>query len=109
MIPTHYMVDTIIHPLVKGKREKGYRQAVEGPYLFDSGFKKGEALKIFMKQFGFCTGKVYVDGENGTPKEVGWTFEKKQKYDDSPGYYIQETWITLSHKCEICGGAGQIV
>jgi hypothetical protein len=28
-------------------------------------------------------------------KQVGWVFEKKQKYDDINEFFILETWIVI--------------
>lgn len=46
------------------------------------------------EKMGRCTGKVYVD-EDGRAQHVGWVFLRRQRYDDSPETYLQETWVTV--------------
>ena len=50
---------------------------------------------------GRCTGKVYVDGPNGQPKQVGWVFvarnpEPVNRGDEQPTG-LREAWVTV-HK-----------
>lgn len=54
---------------------------------------KGDLFRFCLRQFGRCVSKVYVGEKN--PREIGWVFEKRVKYTDSPKTYLQETWITL--------------
>lgn len=58
---------------------------------------KGELFKSLVKAHGRCVSKIYLDTE-GKPKEIGWVFLKKEKYEDSPKTYLQETWVTLYSK-----------
>ena len=58
----------------------------------------GEAYREFVRLYGRCQGKVWVDGPDGKPVHVGWVFVKRQKYDDSPETFLRETWITLHAK-----------
>jgi hypothetical protein len=51
----------------------------------------GKLFKHLQKEYGRCTGKVYV-GDN---RQVGWGFEKLTKYTDSKDTYLQETWVTV--------------
>ena len=54
-----------------------------------------EVYKAAQKEFGRCVSKMYIDTDDpNKPKHVGWVFEKKQKYEDTKEFYIQETWIT---------------
>lgn len=57
---------------------------------------RGELYRAMRKQFGRCTSKVY-HGETD-PKEIGWIFVKRQKYQDSRETYLQETWVTVHTK-----------
>ena len=54
----------------------------------------GDLFRCLQRAHGRCTGKVYV-GE-GTP--VGWIFQKRGRYSDSPEIYLQEVWVTLHEK-----------
>lgn len=60
---------------------------------------KGELFRDLQKEYGRCTGKMYVDKTDGSTLCVGWIFEKRQKYDDSPETFLLETWISV-HKAE---------
>lgn len=57
----------------------------------------GELYRRLQSEYGRCTGKVYIDDENGKPKPVGWVFQKRARYDDVAETYVQETWVTV-HK-----------
>ena len=61
-----------------------------------------EAYRGCRKLYGRCVGRVYVDGENGEARPVGWIFLKREVYADhryavarNADTYLQETWITL--------------
>lgn len=62
---------------------------------------KGKLYLAMQREYGRCEGFIYVDGENGEPKRVGWHFIKKQEYEDSGRYgrekqfYKQETWVVV--------------
>ena len=58
--------------------------------------RRGDLYRAMRREYGRCTGRVYIDTDNG-PKRVGWVFVKKAYYEDTQKPYIQETWITL-HK-----------
>ena len=51
--------------------------------------------KDFMREYGRCIGKVYVDGSEGQAIPVGYVYQKLQKYDDCNEKYLQETWVTF--------------
>lgn len=63
------------------------------PYTDDT----GRLFRSFQKEYGRCTGKVYIDTDKGT-KSIGWVFQKRQQYDDCNGSYLMETWVTLYDK-----------
>lgn len=48
------------------------------------------------RALGRCTGKVYVDGPDGEPVQVGWVFVSREKYEDEPSRtYLREAWATV--------------
>ena len=74
-------------------KTEGYRTGNTGVYeSFTS--DKGELYKQLSREYGRCTGKVFIDQE-GTSHAIGWVFEKRVKYDDSSENYLLETWVTL--------------
>jgi hypothetical protein len=58
----------------------------------------GELYRSCLKEYGRCTGKVYVDlpGKPATP--VGWVFEGRQKYEDTGESYLREVWVSIHDK-----------
>ena len=58
----------------------------------------GELFRNLQKEYGRCRGKVYIDID-GESKQIGWVFEKRMKYEDSPETYVREVWVTL-HESE---------
>lgn len=55
----------------------------------------GEIYRHALNEYGRCTGKVYVDSEDGPPIHVGWVFEGRDKYEDADETYLREVWVTL--------------
>lgn len=60
----------------------------------------GKLYRSFVKEYGRCISKVYVDQKQGPPKAVGWVFLKRMKYEDSRSntpedYYIREVWVSV--------------
>jgi hypothetical protein len=60
-------------------------------------------FKSLQKEYGRCTGKIYIDIDNGglvgiTTMSVGWVFAKKVKYSDCKEYFTQNAWITVHEK-----------
>jgi hypothetical protein len=56
---------------------------------------KGKLFKALQNEYGRCISKIFVDESDGKQKQVGWVFEKKQKYDDINEFFILETWIVI--------------
>ena len=52
---------------------------------------RGELYHAMQREYGRCVGKVYVD--DGQP--IGWVFQKRKQYDDSPETFLLETWVTV--------------
>ena len=75
------------------------------PYTDDT----GELFRSLQREFGRCTGRMYVDvNERGSfdveprtefqntefrTKAIGWVFEKRERYTDCDETYLQETWV----------------
>lgn len=55
----------------------------------------GRLFRDCQRQYGRCTGKVYIDLPSGKAKAIGWVFEKMARYSDTGGQYKQQAWITL--------------
>ena len=58
-----------------------------------------EVYRHCLKNYGRCTGKVYIDKKDGKSVHVGWVFVSRQKYDDCNDTYLAETWVTM-HKAK---------
>jgi hypothetical protein len=56
---------------------------------------KGDLFRSLQNEYGRCVSKIFIDDLDGKTKQVGWVFEKKQKYDDVNEFFILETWITI--------------
>lgn len=55
-------------------------------------------FKMLQKDHGRCTGKMFVDGKDGSTKHIGWVFEKRECYSDRNGlrqddFFRCETWV----------------
>ncbi len=55
----------------------------------------GELFKSYQREFGRCTGKVYIDTKEGKALVIGWVFLKRDKYQDCNKSYLREVWVTL--------------
>lgn len=57
---------------------------------------RGELYRDMQREYGRCTGRVYIDDSNGkNPKAIGWVFQKRQQYDDCNERFLMETWVTV--------------
>ena len=45
--------------------------------------------------YGKCTGKMYREVKNGKDIHIGYVFQKRELYDDTPEIYLAEYWIEL--------------
>jgi hypothetical protein len=59
---------------------------------------EGELFRSLQKELGRCTGKVYVDTDEGDSRPVGWVFLKRKQYDDVGEYFLMESWVDLKHR-----------
>lgn len=55
----------------------------------------GELFRSCAKEYGRCTGKVYIDTKNGKTLAIGWVFLGRDKYQDCNKSYLREVWVTL--------------
>lgn len=53
----------------------------------------GEIYRQCQKEFGRCTSKVYIDGEDGVAIPIGWYFQKKSHYSDTNEPYLVGAWV----------------
>lgn len=80
-----------------------YVNATKGQQFGESGVyetftsDKGELYRSLVREFGRCTGRVYVDREGKPPQTVGWVFLKRCNYEDTGEPYLREVWVTV-HK-----------
>lgn len=68
--------------------------------VFEDMETSGEMYRWLRREYGRCTGKVYVDSEGGAPMHVGWVFVKRDRYEDCNETYLLETWVTLLDRDE---------
>lgn len=55
---------------------------------------KGELYRSLQREYGRCASRVYIDTDKGA-KPIGWVFEGRSKYGDSPDTYLREVWVTI--------------
>lgn len=55
---------------------------------------KGSLYHAMVKEYGRCTGKMYIDTKEGA-KTIGWVFTKRIGYSNSKDTYLQSTWISV--------------
>jgi len=73
-----------------------------GSEMHETYFEDDESGKLFrecQKEYGRCVSKVYVSDTSelldGEPKQIGWVFQKRVKYEDCDKTYLQEVWVTV--------------
>lgn len=60
-----------------------------------------ELYKYGLERYGKCKSKVYNDSPaDNYYQQIGYVFEKRQKYEDTKESYIQEIWLTIEHYIE---------
>lgn len=75
---------------------KGYRIGESGVYEpFTDDVKK--LFKSLQKEHGRCISKCYLETKAGD-KQIGWVFQKREKYTDSAETFVKETWVMLHEK-----------
>ena len=87
---------------------EGYGYGDSGWYETDSS-DQGELFRSMRgRDYGRCTGKVYLDDAAGESHHVGWVFQQRRKYDDCAKTYLAEAWVTFRKgapepHCATCG------
>jgi hypothetical protein len=80
-----------------GDDDKVYRLGDIEPYEAYTD-NVGKLFRNMQKEYGRCTGAVYIDTSEGT-KKIGWVFRKREEYSDYRGrgdrYYTREVWVQL--------------
>jgi len=74
--------------------------------VYESGFDQaGPLFKAMQCEYGRCVSKVYIDGKDGKPRQIGWVFQKTVEYEDARAdwpkdrrEYVREVWVTLHSK-----------
>lgn len=74
--------------------DKGWRFGESDVYETDFD-DKGKLYRSLVREYGRCTGKMYVDLKGGRTIEAGWVFVKRMQYDDSNETYLREVWVSL--------------
>lgn len=56
---------------------------------------RGKLFRSLQREYGRCTGAVYTERPNGKARRIGWTFQKRVRYEDCNETYLREVWVTL--------------
>lgn len=79
-------------------KTEGYMLQEPITYPIEDTIFTGTSIKdlfnFFLKECGRCISKLYIDTDDNT-KQIGWVFERKEKYTDIHEPWIHQTWITL--------------
>ena len=60
----------------------------------------GGLYRALVREYGRCTGRVYLDTQSRGTVAVGWVFLKRERYDGSDDdTYLQETWVSVFEPC----------
>ena len=55
----------------------------------------GKLFRSHRREYGRCTGKVYIDTKDGKTLAIGWVFLGRDKYQGCDKTYLREVWVTL--------------
>lgn len=55
----------------------------------------GAIYRECQREYGRCTGSVYVDRDGGPPERIGWHFVSRQQYEDTGEPYLRGAWVSL--------------
>jgi hypothetical protein len=73
---------------------EGRRMGSDEPYVpFTENI--GELFRRCQKEYGRCTGHVYIDKKDGQTQAIGWVFERTEKYENTQKPYLRQVWVTL--------------
>lgn len=83
---------------VSVNRDKGYR--INDPEFNETRFDHmGELYRELIKEYGRCTGKQYIlDIGGNCTVQIGWIFQKREKYTDCKETFLMETWVSIHTK-----------
>lgn len=54
----------------------------------------GDIYRAYQSEYGRCQSKVYRDTTDG-PRQVGWYFVSRQRYEDDTDTYLCGAWVTV--------------
>lgn len=78
---------------VSVNQDIGYR--INDPEFNETKFDHmGQLYKGLIKEYGRCTSKQYID-VNGKPVQIGWVFQKREKYTDCKQTFLMQTWVSI--------------
>lgn len=60
--------------------------------------RPGELFRFMRREYGRCTGRVYVDLPGRPAVPVGWIFQARVRYEDCDETYLREVWVTLHER-----------
>lgn len=67
----------------------------------DEAFSAAELYRLGSREYGRCTGKVYIDQRVDDPSQgsghtahIGYVFVSRERYEDTGEPYLRETWIS---------------
>lgn len=94
---TDYVVRVVQIDVERRLEFADYEHPYVGQFFHEDGtIDQGGLYKALAKEFGRCTGKVFIDLKDGGVRQKGWCFIKRESYDDVPTEkFLQETWVTL--------------
>jgi hypothetical protein len=64
-------------------------------HVKDGKLDVGAIFRFCRDEFGRCTGAIYRDKPDGSAQKIGWCFEKRERYEDTGGKFLQETWVSV--------------
>lgn len=67
----------------------------ESPLLTAHVDSRGELFADLRREHGRCTSAMYRDKKDGRTVQVGWVFQKREKYTDVNETYLAETWVEV--------------
>lgn len=99
MTPTH--IDTTRVNADKGWTIYHEVEPIKGTIFEDDepGELAGNVYRFCVREYGRCTGSVYIDTEDGV-KRIGWCFLKREHYEDTGEPFLVETWVNLATMVE---------
>lgn len=63
----------------------------------------GHLFKEMQREYGRCVSKMYLDGPDDKPIQIGWVFQKRMEYEDARPhwpeerrFYLREVWVEVS-------------